>query len=240
MRSIAGFLTFAAFLQLGQSTASPQRGHSSVRVRASFSAASAAALTSARPLRVGFRPQSACRAGASGSRVMILRCRSPSRVRSYARIGRGTSAAAFFANFAAYKGLLLLFGMPQCDCETQGSRCCMEDCSGGLLERIAQHGSQKDCSEGAQNDAQSGAQMVCSNGSHIPHTRVSSVGCMESGWAQGWHSGVLVGNLHTTWQGLQAIVRVLVRWNGLARGDSGSRGRCAELCVHCWPHGVCW
>ena len=50
------------------------------------------------------------------------------------------------------------------DCETQGSRCCMEDCSGGLLERIAQHGSQKDCSEGAQNDAQSGAQMVCSLG----------------------------------------------------------------------------
>ena len=121
-----------------------------------------------------------------------------------------------------------------------GARCCMEDCSGGLLERVAQHGSQKDCSEGAQNDAQSGAQMVCSNGSHIPHTRVSSVGCMESGWAQGWHSGVLVGNLHTTWQGLQAIVRVLVRWNGLARGDSGSRGRCAELCVHCWPHGLCW
>ena len=45
-----------------------------------------------------------------------------------------------------------------------GARCCMEDCSGGLLERVAQHGSQKDCSEGAQNDAQSGAQMVCSLG----------------------------------------------------------------------------
>ena len=33
-----------------------------------------------------------------------------------------------------------------------------------MLERVAQHGSQKDCSEGAQNDAQSGAQMVCSLG----------------------------------------------------------------------------
>jgi hypothetical protein len=58
-RNTAGFLMFAAALQLGQSTASPQRRHSSVRLRASFSAALAAALTFGRPLGVGFRPAAA-------------------------------------------------------------------------------------------------------------------------------------------------------------------------------------
>ena len=56
-RSSAGRLMFAAALQLGQSTASPQRGHLSVRMRASFRAASALALTFGRPLGVGLRPQ---------------------------------------------------------------------------------------------------------------------------------------------------------------------------------------
>ena len=124
-------------------------------------------------------------------------------------------------------------------CGVSQSQCLVfarEDCSDGLLRRIAQ----KDCLVGLSGCSSCFLNWFLKWGSHMPRTRVSSVGCMESGWAQGWHSGVLVGNLHTTWQGLQAIVRVLVRWNGLARGDSGSRGRCAELCVHCWPHGVCW
>ena len=113
-----------------------------------------------------------------------------------------------------------------------------------LLGRVAQSVAREDCSEGLLNAVLRGnAQKECSEWvsyGMLKWVSYTAYAGLMLGSGFGEHSDVLVGNVHTAWQGLQAIARVLVRWNGRARGDSVSRGRCAELCAHCWPYGVCW